>query len=175
MLISQQFFPRLAHARGAGAGGRELHRLAAQQGALAGGLTALAAGALALGTITLVPRFLPAYSDAVGPMLIVLVGLVALAGASAYGNLLNLLDQQRTYLAIQVAALVVDVGSAVLLVAAGFGLVGVASASSGALVFYALLLRNRALAAVRDDRGPASSVGTPADLAADRQVGLDGA
>ena len=175
MLISQQFYPRLAHARGAGAGRHELHRLAAQQGALAGGLTAIAAAALALGTVVLVPRFLPAYGDAVRPMLIVLVGLVALAGASAYGNLLNLLDRQRTYLAIQVAALVVDIVGAVLLMAGGFGLIGVASASSGALVFYALLLRSRALAAVRDDPGPSMASGAPSTDLADRQLGLDGA
>lgn len=173
-LVSQQFYPRLAGARGKGADARELERLARQQNALAGGLTLVAAVVIGLGTVVLVPRFLPAYVGAVAPMLTVLGGLVAFAFASANGNVLNLLDRQRTYLAVQAMSLGFDVVAAVVFVRLGLGIWGVGLAASLTLILFAGLLTARARAAVRDDPGRTKQSTTEQDTDLSRPVIVDG-
>jgi O-antigen/teichoic acid export membrane protein len=148
-LVSQLRYPRLAFARGEGQSPEALGGLARSQGLLAGTLTALAAVAAALAAVIGIPLLLPAYEPAVQPIIIALVGVTSYAFASGFGNLLNLLDRQRRYLQVQLAALLINVGLAVALVRAGFGLNGVALASAIGLASYALLLRTAASAALK--------------------------
>jgi O-antigen/teichoic acid export membrane protein len=151
-LVSQLRYPRLAFARGEGQSPEMLGRLARSQGVLAGSLTALASVAAAVAAIIGIPLLLPAYEPAMEPIIIVLVGMTAYAFASGFGNLLNLLDRQRRYLQVQLAALLINVGLAIALVRAGLGLNGVALASAIGLTSYALLLRIAASAALRRHR-----------------------
>lgn len=153
LTISQQFYPRLAYARGEGRDVATLLAMARGQGLLAGALTA--AGAIVVGGATwlVVPVALPAYSAAVVPILVVLGGMVAYSTGSAYGNLLNLLDRQRYHLAIQGVVLVFAVGLGVVLVRLGWGIMGPAVGSSSAMIAYAILL-HLAVGWIRFDRIP---------------------
>lgn len=169
-LVSQQFYPRLARARGAGADGPTLLAMARSQALLAGALTAGAAALAGAAAIVAIPALLPAYQPAVGPLLVALLGTVAYAFASADGNLLNLLDRQRRYVAAQLAALAVEAALGVGLVLGGLGIGGVAAASAVTMALYALGLRRLASRAARSappDRPigdlpvPAASSGPP--------------
>jgi O-antigen/teichoic acid export membrane protein len=139
-MISQQYYPRLAFARGEGADGAALLRMARGQAILAGGLTAIAASFVALAAIFVVPAFLPAYVGAVGPILIILVGMVVYAVGSAHGNLLNLLDRQRRFLLIQAVVLGFDIALSVTLVRMGLGIAGAAVGSAVSMTLYSALL-----------------------------------
>jgi O-antigen/teichoic acid export membrane protein len=142
-IVSQQYYPRLAFAHGAGRGGEALLALATRQSLISGGFVVMAALPTALLTWLAVPRFLPAYQEAVIPLLIVLIGLGIYGLSAAYGDLLNTIGAQRQYLAIQAIALVVNVSLSVLLVRAGLGLAGVATATTTSMTVYAILLIDR--------------------------------
>ncbi len=158
VLISQQFYPRLAGARGAGVAPSELLRLARQQGLLAGVVTGVAAVLAAIAAMTILPIVLPAYVPAVRPIVIVSVGVAVFAFASGDGNLLNLLDRQRHYLSIQAATLVLDVAAAVVLIRLGFGIDGVAAATATAMALYGLVLHVAAARAASDASPAAADV-----------------
>ncbi len=139
-MISQQFYPRLAYAHGEGRDGAALLRLARGQGLLAGTLTGLAALAVAVAAWFGIPAALPAYDEAIEPILVVLVGMVAYSTGSAYGNLLSLWDRQRYHLAIQAVVLTIAVVLGIGLVGLGWGIMGPAVATASAMVAYAILL-----------------------------------
>jgi O-antigen/teichoic acid export membrane protein len=139
-MISQQYYPRLAFASGEGATGRTLLHMTRGQALVAGSLTSIAAVLVGLAAWFVIPAFLPDYAEAVGPILVVLVGMVAFSAGSAYGNLLNLVDRQRRYLSIQGTVLVLDVALGIVLVVGGAGLLGAAVGSAVAMVAYAVLL-----------------------------------
>ncbi|MEO8208743.1 MAG: oligosaccharide flippase family protein [Chloroflexota bacterium] len=151
VLVSQQFYPRLAQARGGGASGADLGRLAGQQGALAGALTAFAALGVVGAAVILVPQFLPAYVAATRPMLIVAVGVTAYAWTSAYANVLHLLDHRRAVVGLQAAALAIEIVIALGLVAVGLGIDGVAIGVATSLFVYAVAVRRWMAAAIRLD------------------------
>ena len=140
IMISQQYYPRLAFARGEGHDAATLLRMARGQGLLAAMLTGLAALFVAAAAWFGIPIALPAYREAIGPILVVLVGMVAYSSGSAYGNLLNLWDRQRYHLAIQAVVLVTAVALGVGLVLLGWGIMGPAVGTASAMVAYALLL-----------------------------------
>jgi O-antigen/teichoic acid export membrane protein len=139
-MISQQYYPRLAYASGEGATGSALLHMTRGQALVAGSLTAVAAVLVGLVAWFIIPAFLPEYVDAVVPILVILVGMVAFSFGSAYGNLLNLVDRQRRYLIIQGAVLALDIGLGVALVVGGAGLLGAALGSATAMLAYAVLL-----------------------------------
>ena len=147
-IVSQQYYPRLAFTHGAGLGGKALLAFATRQSLISGAFVAVAALPTALVAWLAIPRFLPAYQDAVVPLLIVLVGLGVYGLGAAYGDLLNTIGAQRQYLAIQVLALAVNISLSVLLLHAGMGLAGVATATTTSMALYAVLLiaRGRRLA-----------------------------
>jgi O-antigen/teichoic acid export membrane protein len=130
----------LAFAHGEGRDGATLLRMARGQGLLAGTLTGLAALAVGAASWFGIPVALPAYSDARGPILVVLVGMVVYSTGSAYGNLLSLLDRQRYHLAIQAVVLTLAVVLGIGLVTLGWGIMGPAVATASAMVAYAILL-----------------------------------
>jgi len=140
LLISQQFYPRLARARGGGAPGAEILRLARQQDLLAGVLTAAGSVVVAVAAIALIPVVLPAYVPAIRPIVTVAAGVAVFAFASADGNLLNLLDFQRRYLTIQAGVLVLDIAAALILMSLGAGIDGVAAATASSMALYGLVL-----------------------------------
>ncbi len=139
-MISQQFYPRLAFAHGEGRDAATLLRMARGQGLLAGMLAGLGALAIAVASWFGIPIFLPAYIEAIGPILVVLVGMVAYSTGSAYGNLLSLWDRQRYHLAIQAVVLAMAVALGIGLVGLGWGIMGPAVATASAMVAYAILL-----------------------------------
>ena len=98
-IVSQQYYPRLAFAYGAGQGGEALLALASRQSLISGGLVGVAAIAAAFVAVIGIPRFLPAYETAVVPLLVTLVGLGIYGLGAAFGDLLNTIGAQRRYLA----------------------------------------------------------------------------
>jgi O-antigen/teichoic acid export membrane protein len=147
-IVSQQLYPRIAFAHGEGRSGRELLALARRQGAIAFGLTAVVVVPIGAATAITVGLFLHAYRDALAPLTIVLGGLLTYSFSSGYGNLLNTIGAQRTYLGTQLMAIAYDVVLAVVLLSAGFGLVGAATSTATSMALYSLLLRWRAHQAI---------------------------
>ncbi len=148
-LISQQFYPRLAYARGEDASGARLGRIADEQSALAGALAGAGALAVAVAALVGIPALLPAYEPTIRPILVALAGVVVYAWASASANVLNLLDRQRSLIAIQLGAIAIDVTFAVVAIRAGLGIDGVALAFTTALVAYSVVVRMGARSALR--------------------------
>lgn len=139
-IVSQQYYPRMAFAYGAGRGGRDLLRLVAQQSRVSGAIVAAGASVTAVASVVGIPRFLPEYQQAILPIVIVMIGLVAYGLGSACGDLLNVIGAQRRYLAIQSFALVTTVGLSLLLLAGGTGIVGVAIATTVSMTIYSTQL-----------------------------------
>ena len=139
-MLAQHFYPRMAFAHGGGATHAELLGLARSQGILAGA----AVGGIAIGTaliaVALVPIALPAYEASLVPLAVALVGVVAYAFGSGYGNVLNTVGAHRRFLAIQAVALLGTVGLATVLLTAGLGLEGVALASTVGLSLCSIML-----------------------------------
>ena len=156
-VAGQQYFPRLAFSFGAGSGGDELAAIARSQGRTA----ALAIAAIALPTVAAawigVTYFLPAYQEALLPLTVAVVGIVAYAASAGFGNLLNAVGQHRAYLTLLVLAVSGDLLLVTVMLAVGAGLLGAALATTLTLVVYSVALRRRAIAIagsiVASDRG----------------------
>ena len=145
-VAGQQYFPRLAFAFGGGSGGEELASIARSQGRT----TALAIATIAVPTVAgawiAVTSFLPAYGDALLPLTVVALGIVAYAASSGFGNLLNAVGHHRAYLTLLVLAVAGDLVLVTVMLAVGAGLLGVAIATTLTLGVYAFALRRRAIA-----------------------------
>jgi O-antigen/teichoic acid export membrane protein len=139
-IVSQQYYPRMAFAHGAGRGGRELLNLVGQQSRVSVAIVAGGAVLTAAVSVIGIPQFMPAYQQAVLPIVVVLFGLVVYGLGSAYGDLLNVIGAQRRYLAIQSFALVVTVALSLLFLLGGAGIVGVATATTVSMTIYTALL-----------------------------------
>ncbi len=120
--LSQQLYPHLSHARGAGADGRQILTSAVQFGFVAGALTAVAGVVVAGTAVLLVPLFLPAYMEAIGPLAIGCAAVSVYAASSGLGYVLNLTGRQRALVLSQIIALGIDVALAAVFAAAGLGL-----------------------------------------------------
>ncbi len=148
-ILSQQAYPHLAFAIGAGQQGPEILALAHRQSRLAVVLGGMFVVGISLVAWLGIPIFLPAYEAAVGPMLISMLGSVAYAWASGFANIMTTAGAQREYLAIQVASIAADVAIAIVLLRLGLGLIGVSTAFAVTMLAYSLGLRWRARVAVR--------------------------
>jgi O-antigen/teichoic acid export membrane protein len=148
-IISQQYYPRLGFARGEGADGATLLRMARGQGLLAAGLAATGAAIVVLTAWLVIPRFLPEYGAALPAIPVILAGMVAYSAGSAYGNLLNLVDRSRRYLAIQVVVLASDIALCLILVSTELGILGAALGSALSMSAYAVLLHLASLEVAR--------------------------
>lgn len=139
-LFSQQFYPRMAFAYGAGHDQQQLLGMARSQGLLASAF--VATGAVLAGTAALfgIPRFLPEYELAIPPMLIGLAGSVAYAFGSGYGNVLNTVGAHRRFLVIQTLAVAVNMAVALGLLAIGGRLEAVALAGAFGMGLYSIML-----------------------------------
>ncbi len=145
-VAGQQYFPRLAFAFGAGSGGAELASIARSQGRSTAVAIALISVPTVAGAWLAVTFFLPAYTDALLPLTVVAVGIVAYAASSGFGNLLNAVGHHRAYLTLLVLAVVGDLVLVTAMLAIGAGLLGVAIATTLTLTVYAYALRRRAIA-----------------------------
>lgn len=140
-VVSQQTYPRMAIARGRGAGSVELLAMARTQGLLAAGLVAPVAAALCGIAIFGVPLLLPQYEAAVPSVVLLTSGFVVLAYLTGYGNYLNVVGAQWRYLGSQLAGVAV----ALVLAWAGgvaFGLSGIAAGMALGHIAYGGLLRS---------------------------------
>lgn len=138
--VSQQSYPRMAHAFGQGHDAATLVAMARAQGVIAGVLV----GAIALGTALIafvaIPALLPSYSEALLPLAVAMTGPVAYALGSGYGNVLNVIGAHRRFLSIQAVALIGNVIMAVALLGLGGSLVGLALASATWMGLYSMML-----------------------------------
>ncbi len=95
---------------------------------------------LALVLPGLVDTWLPRYAAGVAPALVILPGVVAVGAAMGCANFLNTAGHHRTYLAVQALGLSINAAASSAAAWSGWGLVGVAAATSLSLCLYALLL-----------------------------------
>ena len=105
-IISQQAYPRLAFALGAGRPGSEILAMARRQSRIAFGIGM--AVVLAIGTAGWfgIPVFLPEYDAARVPLLLALIGRAwPTPASSGDANVLTTIGAQKEYLVIQVAAI----------------------------------------------------------------------
>lgn len=139
-VVSQQTYPRMAIARGRGAGTVELLAMARTQGVLAAALLAPVAVALSGFAMLGVPLLLPHYEAAIPSVVLLTLGFIVLGYLTGYGNYLNVVGAQWRYLGAQLAGVVL----AFLLTLAGgmaFGLSGIAAGMALSHIAYGALLR----------------------------------
>lgn len=155
LVLSQQYYPRLAFLRGMGRPLRELMSVATEQSVVAAALTALTgAGLVSLAGFG-IPALMPAYRDAVTPLILVCVGAVVYAAGAPFGNLISISGHHDLYLGLQVAAVVAEFLAMTALLFATRDLVGAAGGTAAALATYSLtlLLAARWLSSSGDDDG----------------------
>ncbi len=136
-VASQISYPEMAHALGRSGDPRALGPLVRSHSAR--GLAAGAAPALllALALPIFVRAWLPDYGPGVAAALWVLPGVVAVGAAMGCANFLNTAGHHRSYLAVQGLGLVTNVVASSTAAWAGWGLAGVAAATSLSLCLYA--------------------------------------
>jgi O-antigen/teichoic acid export membrane protein len=147
-VISQQTYPRMAIAYGQHHDGDRILAMARNQGAIALALALPVACVGAAAVTIVIPTLLPEYSDSVWPSVVILFGLVPLAASSGYGNFLNVVGRQWSFLAVGVSSLII--GTAMM--AAGaieLGLIGIAI---GAAIAYLVYAGSLAVVALRTRR-----------------------
>ena len=138
-VVSQHTYPRMAIARGSGAGDAALFRLARNQGLLAAGLVTPVAVALAVFSLVAIPALLPQYAAAVPSVILLSGGFVVLAFLTGYGNYLNVVGAQWRYLAAQLSGATAAV--ALMLVGGlALGLSGIAAGMAAGHVIYGMVL-----------------------------------
>lgn len=160
-VVSQQIYPRMGIARGAGASVDELRGMARDQGMLAGALIVPVVLIIVLFAWFGIPVVLTEYEGSVSSIVILSLGLLALSLLNGYGNYLNVVGGQWRYLGAQVIGLVTAV-SLMLIAGTLLGLVGIAIGMSLSHVVYGLVLRE---VAMRTGISASQVVETPAVLA----------
>lgn len=139
-VISQQTYPRMAIARGAGASTAVLRTMARRQGYFAAATVAPIAVAIGLFAWLGIPLLLPTYGSAASAVVVLSLGFIVLGYLTGYGNYLNVVGGQWRYLGAQL----IGVASAVSLMFVGgrlFGLLGIALGMSLSHVVYGTVLR----------------------------------
>ena len=135
-VLAQQFYPRMAMEFGKSGSPRRLARMIVHQSGLAFVVT------LPMVVITyillpiLVPVFLPLYIHGIDPARILLIGIALIPLTGGVANFLNTVGKQLYYLVNQVAALILNIILGVQFVHLGWGLKGVALATSTSWIFY---------------------------------------
>ena len=138
-VLSMQFYPRMAQRYGRDADPAPVYEMAIRQAALSAISTVLPAVILVIAGTVLVPVFFPRYADSVLPIAILAVGYLALVASNSFGNYLNVIGRQWSYLSVQLAALLPTIG--LMLVGAQLaGAVGIAAGLSVGLVGYSVAL-----------------------------------
>jgi O-antigen/teichoic acid export membrane protein len=139
-VISQQTYPRMAILYGQTHDRHQVLGMARRQSLIAGAAAVPLAIIADVVVILVVPVLLPAYRDAVAPACVIALGFAVIAGSTGFGNYLNVVGEQWTYLRVQIGSTIV----AVALMVAGArlaGALGIAVGVSLGYVLYAIWLR----------------------------------
>lgn len=148
-VVAQQYYPRIAHAFGANLDPEALLAMARRQSWTAFTLVALAVVPMVAAAWLVLPSALPKYATAAAPATLAMLGILAYSGATGNSNLLNSVGAHRDYLAIQLAAIAIDLVTAVALLLLGVGITGVGAALCVSMTVYMVLLQRRARTVVR--------------------------
>jgi O-antigen/teichoic acid export membrane protein len=109
-VISQQTYPRMAILYGKTGDRAQVYGMARRQSLLAGVAAFPLALVGAVAVIVFVPIVLPAYRDAVVPACVISLGFAVLAASTGFGNYLNVVGEQWTYLRVQIGSTAVALG-----------------------------------------------------------------
>ena len=139
MVVGQQTYPRMARQFGRNRDVAAVLALASTQNRYAVAATLIPTVLVAVIGPAAIPLFLPEYSNAVLPLIILGLAWLIYSGATGWANFLIVVGRQRRYLAIQTAVLV----AALPLLFAGAalaGLIGTALGVLGVMSVYAVVL-----------------------------------
>lgn len=125
-VVSDQMYPRMALTFGSRQAYRPLLPLIRQQLVMSTAVIAPVLAVVALVVLPLAPRYLPAFAPGVVPAQIASISFVFLAISGGFGNFLNTVGRQRSYLAAQVMAVLLNGAFSIVFVKAGWALKGVA-------------------------------------------------
>jgi O-antigen/teichoic acid export membrane protein len=139
-IVAQQFYPRMALEFGKSGSSRQLIHMVVNQSGLAFVVTLPIVLITYILLPVLVPVFLPLYVRGIDPARILLFGIAFIPLTGGVANFLNTVGKQLYYLVNQMAALIVNILMGVHFVHLGWGLEGIALASSIAWIFYTLSL-----------------------------------
>ena len=135
-VVAQQFYPRMALEFGKSGSPRRLIRMIVNQSGLAFIVTLPMVVITYILLPVLVPVFLPLYVRGIDPARILLIGLALIPLTGGVGNFLNTVGKQLYYLVNQVAALILNIILGLQFVHLGWGLKGVALATTTSWIFY---------------------------------------
>ena len=140
MIIAQQIYPRMAETFGRTLSYSALKKWIFRQAIMGISVTV----PLMIGVYFIFPfiveRFLPAYMPGIMAMKIILIGVLFLPLAGAFGNFLNIVDKQIYYMAVQGFAVLVNLGLNISFVKMGLGINGVALGTAITYVIYSFIL-----------------------------------
>ena len=142
-VISQQTYPRMAIAYGRTSDRNEILAMARRQSLIAGAAAIPLALLGDVAVILLVPILLPAYQEAVLPACIIALGFAAVAASTGFGNFLNVVGQQWSYLRVQLGSTAIGL---VLMIAGSrvAGATGIALGVTSSYLVYSVWLRRAA-------------------------------
>lgn len=139
-VIGQQMYPRMAYRYGETHNKKALKPIIVRQSIMSMAVTIPILALVFISLPYMVETFLPEYRLGVIPARILLVGLAFLPLSGGFTNFLNTVDKQMYYLAVQVAALVVNLSLNLLFVRLDFGLSGVSLAAAITYFLYSMAL-----------------------------------
>lgn len=149
-VISEQMYPRMALAFGSEQAYAAVAPLIKRQAVLNVAVVTPVLLVVGLILLPLAPNYLPAFAAGVVPAQVASLSFVFLAISAGFGNFLNTVGKQASYLGAQAIALVLNAALGVVFVEVGWGLTGVAlslvvsyAVYSAVLAFLALRLMNR--------------------------------
>ncbi|MDA3898332.1 MAG: oligosaccharide flippase family protein [Desulfobacteraceae bacterium] len=140
MVVAQQVYPRMAEAWGRTQEIKEILKWVRLQIGVSVLLSILAATIFAFLIKFIINHFLIEYSPGLAAVYPMLFGPVFLSFAGAFGNLLNTINKQNHYLAVQIFTLPIFIGLDIWFVKNGYGLPGVALGTSITFFIYSLIL-----------------------------------
>lgn len=139
-VISQQVYPRMAETFGSTSSYSSLKKWLTCQTIMA--LAVMVP--IVIGVYFLLPtfieRFLPKYVPGITAAKIVLFGVLFLPLVGGVGNLLNVVDKQVYYMAVQGFVILINLGLNIALVKMGLGIEGVALGTALTYFLYSLML-----------------------------------
>jgi O-antigen/teichoic acid export membrane protein len=156
MVLAQQMYPRMAEAWGRTAQTRPVLLWALRQSATATVITLPVILVIYFTAPALVMRYLPTYQLGIPALSIILIAPLFLAISNGFANMLNTLDRQMFTVAVQVGAIMLNIGLNILFVRLGFGITGVAWATAATYAVYGLALVGLGFSTIRS-MGPVNS------------------
>jgi O-antigen/teichoic acid export membrane protein len=128
-VVGQQFYPRMGLRLGQTNSVAALFPMAVRQSAIVTALVAPLVAIVVIAAPAIVRSALPSYEASVPAIQILAIAVIPLVAGSGFTNLLVASGRAKAYLLLQCVAVVVELLSAALALALGYGLVGVAVAA----------------------------------------------